>query len=166
MSLTAPYTNAMRVGQGFNTYTQEIRLENAVNVGKENSSSKSLGELLPSSNGAVPMSPPVTPDASITAASINELPTLAINGVQANNTEIARTATPSPPPTPGLGSALDVVTAPTGELPYELPPGPPPATSQSVTYSTRAIENVSDIMDALSTYDRADLLGAIPQYVS
>jgi hypothetical protein len=33
---------------------------------------------------------------------------------------------------------------------FSLPGGPTPSMSQSVTYSTRAIENVSDIMDALN----------------
>jgi hypothetical protein len=49
-----------------------------------------------------------------------------------------------------LGGALDVISTPTGETPFEIPAGPTPTTSQSVTYSTRAIENVSDIMDALN----------------
>jgi hypothetical protein len=81
---------------------------------------------------------------------LSEVPALAINGVQANELEASRAVTPSPPSTPGLGSALDVVTTVTGELPFAIPDGPTPTTSQSVTYSTRAIENVSDIMDALS----------------
>ncbi|KAL2352368.1 hypothetical protein BJ546DRAFT_1064113 [Cryomyces antarcticus] len=34
MSLTAPYSNAMRLGQGFNSYTHEIRINNAVLIGK------------------------------------------------------------------------------------------------------------------------------------
>ena len=33
---------------------------------------------------------------------------------------------------------------------FSMPEGPTPAISQSVTYSTRAIENVSDVMDALN----------------
>ena len=152
MSLTAPYTNAMRVGQGFNTYTQEIRLENAVNVGNRKPKAKSPGELAPPLAGVAPLSPPVTPDASVTIPPLSEVPVVAVNGEHMSQPEIPRETTPSPPPTPGIGSALDVVTAPNGELPFELPAGPTPTTSQSVTYSTRAIENVSDIMDALSTY--------------
>jgi hypothetical protein len=37
-----------------------------------------------------------------------------------------------------------------GKLPFTMPNNPIPNTSQSVTYSTRAIDNVSDIMDALN----------------
>jgi hypothetical protein len=49
-----------------------------------------------------------------------------------------------------LGAAIDLVTASSGDSPFDIPSGPTPTTSQSVTYSTRAIENVSDIMDALN----------------
>lgn len=152
MSLTAPYTNAMRVGQGFNTYTQEIRLENAVDIGSAKPKKRPTYELEPNSIITAPGSPPVTPEtlANIPVLSDAAIPAVAINGVQANQAELSRTSTPSPPPTIGLGSALDVVTAPNGEVPFEIPAGPTPTTSQSVTYSTRAIENVSDIMDALN----------------
>lgn len=155
MSLTAPYTNAMRVGQGFNTYTQEIRLENAVNIGNSRLKPKPSSDLVaPPANSAVPVSPPVTPEVSANVSPLGEVPAVAINGVeQEKSHEVPKAETPSPPsppPTPGLGSALDIVTAPTGELPFEMPAGPVPTTSQSVTYSTRAIENVSDIMDALN----------------
>ncbi|KAF9741207.1 hypothetical protein PMIN01_00746 [Paraphaeosphaeria minitans] len=152
MSLSAPYSNAMRTGQGFNTYTQEIRLENAVIVGKFDPNKKKASSDVPvPSDGAVPSPPPVTQEASVTAHPLSEAPAVAINGVQQPEPrEISRAVTPSPPPTPGSGSALDVVTAPTRELPFEIPVGPAPKTSQSVTYSTRAIENVSDIMDALN----------------
>ncbi|KAJ4359570.1 uncharacterized protein N0V89_000125 [Didymosphaeria variabile] len=142
----------MRVGQGFNTYTQEIRLENAVIMGSPRPRKKASSELVPlPSTGTVPLSPPVTPDASVIVPPHSEVPAVAINGIQQPGShEISRAATPSPPPRWSLGSALDVVTASVGELPFEIPAGPIPTTSQSVTYSTRAIENVSDIMDALN----------------
>jgi hypothetical protein len=150
MALSVPYTNAMRIGQGFNTYTQEIRLENAVVVGSPKPKTKASGDLTLPGNGAVPLSPPVTPDASVTAHALGEVPAVAINGVQQPGSRgLSRAATPSPPSTPYFGGALDVVTATKGELPFEIV-GPAPTTSQSVTYSTRAIENVSDIMDALN----------------
>jgi len=75
---------------------------------------------------------------------------VAINGVQASGQDIPRAATPPITPGQDLGAAIDVISAPSGELPFEIPAGPTPTTSQSVTYSTRAIENVSDIMDALN----------------
>ncbi|KAF2449265.1 hypothetical protein P171DRAFT_480361 [Karstenula rhodostoma CBS 690.94] len=63
MSPSAPYTNAMRIGQGFNTYTQEIRLENAVTVGSLKPKKKPSSDLALPSNAALPLSPPITPDA-------------------------------------------------------------------------------------------------------
>lgn len=111
------------------------------------------------------LSPPVTPELRAQAApsgnreaplteqqsgtgTSEKVPALAINGKQ----EGSSNAQQSPPLTPGaeLGGALDVISAPSGELPFEILPGPIPTTSQSVTYSTRAIENVSDIMDAFN----------------
>lgn len=152
MSLSAPYSNAMRIGQGFNTYTQEIRLESAVVVGSSKPKKKASSDLkLPAATETTPLSPPATPNATVTVNPLSDVPAVAVNGVpQPPSHEISRAATPSPPPTPGLGSAFDVITAPTGELPFEIPAGPTPNKSQSVTYSTRAIENVSDIMDALN----------------
>ncbi|KAF1998281.1 hypothetical protein P154DRAFT_578101 [Amniculicola lignicola CBS 123094] len=154
MSLTAPYTNAMRIGQGFNTYTQEIRLENAVHISGRTVSVEPKGALDQSqSTVTAPPSPPLTPDTNTNAGPVGEVPTVAINGVTVTNNAVAKTNgdNPSRPPTPGLGSAIDLVTAtPPNDLPFDIPSGPVPKTSQSVTYSTRAIENVSDIMDALN----------------
>lgn len=75
---------------------------------------------------------------------------MTINGVQASEPNTMQASTPPGTPSRDLGEALDVVSAPSGEAPFEIPAGPTPNTSQSVTYSTRAIENVSDIMDALN----------------
>ncbi|KAF2116088.1 hypothetical protein BDV96DRAFT_598853 [Lophiotrema nucula] len=144
MSLTAPYTNAMRVGQGFNTYTQEIRLESAVQIGS--GAIKPEKELSKPATSAI--TPPVTPDVSATKGPLGDVPVVAINGQPTTEA----TSVPSPPLTPGvegLGSAADIV-APLNEILFQIPTGPIPTTSQSVTYSTRAIENVSDIMDALN----------------
>ncbi|KAF2277097.1 uncharacterized protein EI97DRAFT_441851 [Westerdykella ornata] len=154
MSLTAPYTNAMRIGQGFNTYTQEIRLENAVRVGASASVEKSNGSLdtKPQSTAPpTPPTPPVTPEIASANGPSGEIPTVTINGVPGSQ-EAPKLARNSRPATPGseFGGAVDVVSAPLDGLPFEIPAGPVPNTSQSVTYSTRAIENVSDIMDALN----------------
>lgn len=138
-----------QVGQGFNTYTQEIRLENAVRFGSNDKSTKAKGNtesLKPTAKA--PLTPPITPNESSSAGQLEDIPAVAINGVPAD----ANGASSSRPPTPGseTGGAIDVINAPLGELPFDLPSGPVPTTSQSVTYSTRAIENVSDIMDALN----------------
>ncbi|KAF2659983.1 hypothetical protein K491DRAFT_712271 [Lophiostoma macrostomum CBS 122681] len=152
MSLTAPYTNAMRVGQGFNTYTQEIRLENAVRVGsnaKVPSSKGSLESCKPSAAGS--LSPPTTPQIVSNAGPQGDIPAVAINGVPTNARDAgAFSPPPSPKTTADMGAAMDVVSESSDDLPFEIASGPAPITSQSVTYSTRAIENVSDIMDALN----------------
>ncbi|KAF2264615.1 hypothetical protein CC78DRAFT_532991 [Lojkania enalia] len=144
MSLTAPYTNAMRIGQGFNTYTQEIRLENAVKVGSSKTDAKMAKSVEPS------LTPPVTPKTSAAKPPSGDIPAVTING-EPTSTEVENPS--SPPHTPaseGLGSAADLVATSTNILPFAILDGPVPTTSQSVTYSTRAIENVSDIMDALN----------------
>jgi hypothetical protein len=84
--------------------------------------------------------PPVTPNTSATVGPVGDIPVVVINGITTSSDSMSA---PSRPPTPGSdpGSAFDLVT---------VPSGPTPTTSQSVTYSTRAIENVRDIMDALN----------------
>jgi hypothetical protein len=101
-----------------------------------------------------PTKSPSTSDASNTAGAFSDTPIVAVNGFvrKATTSDPVGTA-PSPSSTPGpdsMGGAVDVVAPPTDDLPFEIPAGPVPTTSQSVTYSTRAIENVSDIMDALN----------------
>jgi hypothetical protein len=137
-----------QIGQGFNTYTQEIRLENAVRVASVQRAEKPNSSKAPLDVSSAP-TPPVTPNTAATAGPVGDIPTVVINGTAASS---GATRAPSRPPTPGsdLGSAMDLISAPSGELAFQLPIGPTPTTSQSVTYSTRAIENVSDIMDALN----------------
>ncbi|KAF2749688.1 hypothetical protein M011DRAFT_511702 [Sporormia fimetaria CBS 119925] len=151
---TAPYTNAMRIGQGFNTYTQEIRLEDAVRVGvkKQMSAIPAPSPPLPKpENDLASIAPPVTPEVPFSVGRTNDIPTLAINGVLECTPSVRRPSNArSPTPLADLGGAIDVISAPVGEAPFEIPSGPVPTTSQSVTYSTRAIENVSDILDALN----------------
>ncbi|KAJ4295300.1 hypothetical protein N0V90_007311 [Kalmusia sp. IMI 367209] len=142
------------LGQGFNTYTQEIRLENAVRIKSESKeiTKQVNGDLnIPSAAiGSIPPTPQVTPDTSVVIrAPLSD--TSAVSTNEDPSSKIPRAATPSPSPTPGVqNGAMEVITAPSGEPPFQIPAGPAPITSQSVTYSTRAIENVSDIMDALN----------------
>ncbi|KAF2020646.1 hypothetical protein BU24DRAFT_5468 [Aaosphaeria arxii CBS 175.79] len=144
MSLTAPYTNAMRIGQGFNTYTQEIRLEDAVRVlsGKESES--------PTDPGQHNRSLVNLPSAERLDGSANGSEN--VPSVPANSISEAKDGLLSPLPThrQALGSVTDVVSSGANIVPFDIPRAPSPLTSQSVTYSTRAIENVSDIMDALN----------------
>ncbi|KAF2197042.1 hypothetical protein GQ43DRAFT_475787 [Delitschia confertaspora ATCC 74209] len=144
MSLTAPYTNSMRIGQGFNTYTQEIRLENAVTVKK-----RAVRNKAPLVETGKALTPPVTPQKTPSEDPFTDVPAVTINGDVPRTLEANTVSPPSTPPA-NLGSAADVLTTRRSEVPFDLPAGPVPTTSQSVTYSTRAIENVSDIMDALN----------------
>jgi hypothetical protein len=102
------------------------------------------------SDAQPPLTPPVTPEVSSATDPPGDVPTIAINGVPDPPDQSTSNASRPPTPGPELGGAIDVVTAPLGEVPFDIPAGPVPTTSQSVTYSTRAIENVSDIMDALN----------------
>ena len=98
-----------------------------------------------------PISPPVTPDVNASTGPPGDIPAIAINGVTSKQSENnGGSKGPTPSTNSDLGSAIDVVTVPHNDLPFDIPSGPVPTTSQSVTYSTRAIENVSDIMDALN----------------
>jgi hypothetical protein len=97
------------------------------------------------------LSPPTTPRILSSAGPQGNIPAVAINGVATTSRDGgAFSPPPSPKPTADMGAAADVVAEPSENLPFEIASGPTPTTSQSVTYSTRAIENVSDIMDALN----------------
>ncbi|GME47700.1 hypothetical protein BKCO1_100066 [Neofusicoccum parvum] len=165
MSLTAPYDNAMRLGQGFNTYTQEIRIENAVSISKKPQPAAKLAApkavkndtllAVPTKDVPAVVTPPVTPPPANKGESQSE------------------PSTPSPAPRKSAADAQNVADLPgVGELQNRALPSPaasildfddsvetavfslpdmdgaPP--NQTVTYSTRAIDNVSDIMDALN----------------
>ncbi|KAG5295656.1 hypothetical protein I7I50_08494 [Histoplasma capsulatum G186AR] len=47
MTLLAPYTSLMRIGQGFNSYTQQICIDDAIIVHEQNGSSESPHHCLP-----------------------------------------------------------------------------------------------------------------------
>lgn len=136
-----PLVTHITIGQGFNTYTQEIRIENAVRIG--------------SSSQNPPYTPPASPPPNTANDTVNteEKPNGSLLGRKQEVVDPNRNQDTKQLPQSEdrlIGTAIDVVTPPPDDLPFELPPGPTPKTSQSVTYSTRAIENVSDIMDALN----------------
>ncbi|KAF2089392.1 hypothetical protein K490DRAFT_55003 [Saccharata proteae CBS 121410] len=167
MSLTAPYDNAMRLGQGFNTYTQEIRIEDAVKIGSKRVGPNQVTgaatavkpQLLPVPKRSAPVvvtppaSPPVTPSKrkgiSDTADSKNEGTSRAGTAGTEAISELPGAAAlksrslPSPAASI-MGDDSDV------EVFFDLSDAPLKANNQSVTFSTRAIDNVSDIMDALN----------------
>ncbi|EKG13274.1 hypothetical protein MPH_09555 [Macrophomina phaseolina MS6] len=172
MSLTAPYDNAMRLGQGFNTYTQEIRIENAVTInsklpppGTRVAASRAVKKetLLAAPTKDVPtiVTPPVTPPppastnkqdcksepstptpsprkSAADAQNPAELP-----GAEALQTRILPSPAASVLETDDMDDSVETAAFSLRDI-----AGPPP--NQTVTYSTRAIDNVSDIMDALN----------------
>jgi hypothetical protein len=201
MALTAPFSNAMRpgwslgelygqkdtnfvTGQGFNTYTQELRLEGAVEVtfSKPTTFARKENGTIPSPSDQTIFSPPSgsAPNVSVPPPSPSEprspsppLVQLAIaNGVEAlldsflpatNGDGAPRVESDPviPRPTPELKESANAQKAKQDEatllnsaagaaLPFFLPKEYEHNSSQSVTYSARSIDNMSDIMDALN----------------
>ncbi|OCL07562.1 hypothetical protein AOQ84DRAFT_377569 [Glonium stellatum] len=162
MSLTAPYTNAMRLGQGFNTYTQEIRIENAVDIRpKVTSPSRQTildkGDAGPLKNTSVPDAPALpteSPSPTVTNGSVpatGQNPGTTANGVTNSMTDDSAGQTTKPSSSASNEDSHSMIMfEPATNSTFIIPAGPAPNTSQSVTYSTRAIDNVSDIMDALN----------------
>lgn len=175
-------TTDISTGQGFNTYTQELRLEEAVKVNL--SLTRDLGNtdnravpsqtvqtkplIPPTSVSKVSSSPPVSVLADppifehaiangLDALQHDFLPTLIKNGAQLADSE---KVIPDPK-TPELADSANaqktkrdeatlLSSAEGAELPFFLPKDYDHNSSQSVTYSARSIDNISDIMDALN----------------
>ncbi|GIJ84833.1 hypothetical protein Asppvi_003684 [Aspergillus pseudoviridinutans] len=143
MSLTAPYNNAMRLGQGFNTYTQEIKIQNAVTIDP-----KAVTNGVESKQEA--------PVVLAVAAPKSEKPLVETKSeTQSAPKEDGKTSSPGPEVN-GVGSAPfsnaqlaeqaeDALLGKSDgdvELPFAMTNPPSPPSVQSVTYSTRAIDNV------------------------
>ncbi|TKA72048.1 hypothetical protein B0A49_05620 [Cryomyces minteri] len=230
MSLTAPYSNAMRLGQGFNSYTHEIRVNNAVLIGKNVLATKvpdESEEAKPSSESAQTAGVPVKgPDDALKASPKQKnidatepggpavdvsnaapaeqkspdrnqskeecrnerapqpaakdiegkilegvAPALALakvlaTGMAADSAVVndADNTAPALDPIPiqnmptfnndsaarqGNGVLFDA-SVPSTALPTWISQQPSRKSGQSVTFSTRSIDNVSDVMDALN----------------
>lgn len=169
------------IGQGFNTYTQELRLEEAVKVvlssepvptEQENVTTLSRNEQLASStppasiskhpSGAPKPNPPESPVVELTIA--NGLNTLqdvfrTTNGNSVEHEESEKVLPDAK--ISDLGESANAQKAKKDEatllssaagaaLPFFLPRQYDHRSSQSVTYSARSIDNMSDIMDALN----------------
>ena len=164
----------IRIGQGFNTYTQELRLEGAVQITQAQSAaaaasafgaSTTTGPSSDQSSGAnKATSPalfppeatnataqPAASDGSLGKQDIIDVPAVKISG------PVDVPATPNPSSFNNATMIADnnatiikqVSTAQSGQL-YSLPTGPVITPNQSVTFSARAVDNISDIMDALN----------------
>lgn len=155
--VSAPYSNAMRLGDGFNTYTQEIRLNEAV--------------VITPKTAAVPAQPKQHNISDATLVEKHPSRDHRMSGSHYPHTEnLALNSAPTPPrssydagaqnaPAPGefrnnsliQGSSAAALAPKTiaGVTPFTIHE---PVTNavQSVTFSTRAIDNLSDIMDALN----------------
>jgi hypothetical protein len=123
MAFLAPYASYMKLGQGFNSYTQEVCIEDAVSV-----------------------IPRVTPVPSV--ARSPSTPT--VNGNLPNGDSTAAVSASSPKDattnsTPTLASE----NAATSSVVEKAPP-PAKNLSQIVTYSSHLVSNMADIVDALS----------------
>ncbi|KAF2399201.1 hypothetical protein EJ06DRAFT_531521 [Trichodelitschia bisporula] len=145
MSLTAPYSNELRLGQGFNSYTHEPRLQGAVRIVLHNPENEQVSK----AEVSKPEVGVEDPDTSV--PSVPE-----VNGTGHNGPtngiapkELANGSTNMKL----IASAEEALYNPSStatNLPFTLVPAPLVHPSQNVTFSTRAIENVSDIMDALN----------------
>ncbi|KAL9110629.1 MAG: hypothetical protein Q9227_004806 [Pyrenula ochraceoflavens] len=130
MSFLVPYTNAMRLGQGFNSYTQEICIDDAVII-------RPLEV-----NAAAPDPDHALPNGTPTTASKDH----------ATPISPTKAAPGRPAPTPQLATAFhstSVQRVPTTINGIH--------NNQIVTFSSRSIENVSDVMDSLNISTSASI---------
>jgi hypothetical protein len=180
MAQTAPYQPGMRLGQGFNSYTQELRLDDAVTIpivprDAPVSSAQAQAQTLPQTQSRVPtvasdgstkstQDPPAAatsapastagPAAPSTApaSNIDFLPKVKAVAVLPAVEDVKKGTNVSLSKSTNDTLAAQVSNEYTGPR-YILPQikqGQQPGTDLSVTFSTRAISNMSDIMDALN----------------
>ena len=162
MSFLAPYTNAMRIGQGFNSYTQEICIENAVlieHVRKPRPRSFSPQRQPHSIAGASSLRP-----LSIATAVDVHNPAVLQTKDSDSHSAISDASDPGPNDSQDVqrpGSAQSAKSLPNiivGSNPLYPSTTVPPADTappgkngvQIVTYSSRMVDNVSDIVEALN----------------
>ena len=114
MSTLVPYLSYMKLGQGFNSYTQEVCIERAVLIKPRVEPRPTVSEPIPE--------------------------TSSISGGPHESDHVAAPAQES------LSKVSEV--AASSSVPVNAPP-PAKNLSQIVTYSSRSVSNMSDIIDAL-----------------
>ena len=123
MAFLAPYASYMKLGQGFNSFTQEVCIEDAVSI--------------------TPRITPIhsAPESSSTQTANGQLP----NG----DNQPAVSTSPNKEASMKDTATLASETAATSSV---LEKAPPPAKnlSQIVTYSSRLVSNMADIVDVLN----------------
>ncbi|KAF2437023.1 hypothetical protein EJ08DRAFT_691327 [Tothia fuscella] len=167
MSLTTPYSNDMQLGQGFNTYTAESRISGAVKFvpkstvtasstpnGAKDSTFKDNTNSVFKSPGSNETFLQAVPDTSTLPTVSTGQRAPVIVAFQTANGEEKPPATAADSFKNGelVTRALDTIFKPgtPKHLPFTMPSGEITNPSQSVTFSTRSIDNMSDIMDLLN----------------
>ncbi|KAL2052672.1 hypothetical protein ABVK25_006912 [Lepraria finkii] len=175
MSFLAPYTNAMRLGQGFNSYTQEICIENAVLI-EPAKKARTATERRPQSLFVEPTHKTRSSDERRPQKIVIDPTTLRPQSIpkavsensvtlrpQASNESFASTAASD------AGSQISkarsvpdlTVTNPSHRPATSVHPAevtsPHKNTVQIVTYSSRLVDNVSDIVEALNLSSSASI---------
>lgn len=157
MSFLAPYTNAMRLGQGFNSYTQEICIENAVLIEparKARLSSSSTIAARRASQPTISHSPLHPPSGDTTLNPKSSTESLASDATH-SVAMVRKISNSSAPGNYAHGPTTLSVPA-TTVSPAELTP-PHKNVVQIVTYSSRMVDNVSDIVQALNISSSASI---------
>lgn len=134
MSFLVPYTNAMRLGQGFNSYTQEICIDDAVRI-------------YPTQTVDVPATDPSTPLSPETPA--KDSPAPITNGISSDGAKPPKKVVTMKKAGPPILDYKPVQRIPTTINGVH--------NNQIVTFSSRQIENVSDIMDSLNISTSASI---------
>jgi hypothetical protein len=136
MSTLAPFSSYMKLGQGFNSYTQEVCIENAVLISPQ---------VVPSP--VLPKSVPLQPiSGNLPNGKTNGISNGTSNGTT-NGTSNGENAKPLSAAVTDLPHTSEAG-APSS-VPEKLPP-PDKNMSQIVTYSSRSVSNMADIVDALN----------------
>jgi hypothetical protein len=120
MSTLAPFASYMKLGQGFNSYTQEVCIEDAVLISPRVTPSPTISQLnaLKSVSGNLPN--------GITNGDGSKDVTAAVAKLSHTSEAAAPSSVPEKVPPPGKNM------------------------SQIVTYSSRSVSNMADIVDALN----------------
>lgn len=134
MSFLVPYTNAMRLGQGFNSYTQEICIDDAVLI-------------YPTQSVDVPVDSDDAPSPTITKSPASATPLT--NGASSDASKPLKKVVTMKKAGPPIIDYKPVQRIPTTINGVH--------NNQIVTFSSRQIENVSDIMDSLNISTSASI---------
>ncbi|CAD6572784.1 MAG: hypothetical protein ASARMPREDX12_005446 [Alectoria sarmentosa] len=139
----------MRLGQGFNSYTQEICIENAVLIEPARKARLSSGTIA-ARRASQPVShSPLHPSADTTLNPKGSTESLASDA--AHSVDMVRKISSSSAP----GNYVTLSVPATTVHPAELPPHK--NVVQIVTYSSRMVDNVSDIVQALNISSSASI---------